>query len=594
MARCHSLRLTRSLPLAVLTSLAARCLLLFSFFLFPFAFASAQSATATLNGTVEDQNKAVVAGAKVKAINLGTGLERDTVTNDSGNFILPLLPPSTYTVRVERDGFVTIEVSNIVLNVSDDRSLLIQMKVGDVKEVVNVTGQEPLINESPAVGTVVDRQFVANIPLNGRSFQSLITLTPGIVTTRIAGFNVGQFSVNGQRTNSNYFTVDGVSANVGAVGGGSSNTTGTTPGLAGMQPGLTAQGTTQGLISVDALQEFRIQTSNYAAEFGRSPGAQIQLLTRSGTNDFHGSLYDYLRNDVFDANDWFANGAGKSKAPLRQSDFGGTFGGPVLLPRFGEGSRQPGYNGRNRTFFFLSYEGLRLRQPQFAVLQVPSLSLRQTAPAALQPFLNALPQPSGAELLSNGQPTGLAPFNYSNSDPSSIDSFNGRVDHTFSDRFTLFGTLNKLSSTVTSRSITSTSTSPTVTLSGPMNSYRAAVGATLRLTQNLINELRGSFSRVAAGSNSTLDDFGGAVVPSEALIFSSPFASPANTNVAYSFLNKTGFSIGPSAKNLQRQINLVDSVSATVGSHSLKMLESRWKDVGNHSEPSHTRTVVKR
>src|SRR5260370_18484337 len=201
-------------------------------------------------------------------------------------------------LAASHNGFKVVEGRDIVLNVNDERSLRIQLKVGDVKEVVDVTGEAPLINESPAVGTVVDRTQIENMPLNGRSFQSLITLTPGVVLTPSTAINPGQFSVNGQRAYSNYFTVDGVSANTGV-----NTNTGNNSGLAGAQPATTAQGTTQGLVSVDALQEFPVQTSSYAAEFRRSPGAQVQLVTRSGTNGFHGSLFDYLRNDVLDAND---------------------------------------------------------------------------------------------------------------------------------------------------------------------------------------------------------------------------------------------------------------------------------------------------
>src|SRR5262249_32131031 len=161
----------------------------------------------------------------------------------------------------------------------------IQLKTGDIKEVVNITGEAPLINESPAVGTVVDRQFVANIPLNGRSFQSLITLTPGVVAVpgAVTG-QQGEVSVNGQRTEANYYMVDGVSANTGSFA--ASNVRG----ASGNVPSETALGTTQSLVSLDALQEFRIQTSSYSAEFGRTPGGQISLVSRSGTNDWHGSV----------------------------------------------------------------------------------------------------------------------------------------------------------------------------------------------------------------------------------------------------------------------------------------------------------------
>src|SRR5208282_1663526 len=238
--------------------------------------------------------------------------------------------------------------------------------------------------------TVVDRTFADNLPLNGRSFQTLIMLTPGVVVTQTAYDDQGQFSVNGQRADANYFTVDGVSANFGV--------TGFLPlvqAAGGALPALSVAGGTNSLVSVDAMQEFRVQTSSFAPEFGRTPGGQISIATRSGTNDFHGTLFEYFRNDVLDSNDWFngyTNNPPLPKAEERQNDFGGVLGGPII---------------KNRTFFFFSYEGLRLRLPQTAISSVPDVGSRQTPnDPAMQQFLNAYPLPNGPEVLQNGNPTG--------------------------------------------------------------------------------------------------------------------------------------------------------------------------------------------
>src|SRR6266508_4536594 len=241
--------------------------------------AVAQSTTATLTGTVEDQNGAVIPGVSITIQNTATSFERQTATSDAGGFIVPLLPPGNYTVTVKRDGFTPVEIRNVILNVGDQKSLPIVLKAGGVTETVLIDADAPLINESPAVGTVVDRQFVGNLPLNGRTFQSLISLTPGVVLTKATVAEQGQFSVNGQRPNSNYFTVDGVSANIGSSPG---NVAGQS--TAGSLPGFGATGGTNNLVSVDALQEFKVQTSTYAPEYGRTPGAQGQIVTRSGTN----------------------------------------------------------------------------------------------------------------------------------------------------------------------------------------------------------------------------------------------------------------------------------------------------------------------
>ncbi len=371
-----------------------RIVFLLGFVVCLYIHAGAQSATATLSGTVEDAAGAIVPGANVTVENIATRLRRQAKSNESGSYTVPLLPPGEYIVTVESQGFAPVQINKVVLNVGDQKALQIQLKAGDVNATVQVTNEPELISESPAVGTVVDRQFVANIPLNGRSFQSLITLTPGIVVTPAPSGNAsGQFSVNGQRTDSNSFMVDGVSGNFGtAPNGNPAAQTG------GNLPGLTTFGTTQSLVSVDAMQEFRVQTSTYAAEYGRQPGGQISIVTRSGTNEYHGSFFDYLRNDKFDANDWFANANRQPRPAERQNDFGGTFGGPVRLP---------GYNGHDRTFFFFSYEGLQLRQPKFALMNVPTLCLRgqgscaagqNPAAAALQPILNSFPLPNGRDL----------------------------------------------------------------------------------------------------------------------------------------------------------------------------------------------------
>lgn len=542
---------------------AFRSLLLLALCTFPFALAHAQSATATLSGSVEDTNGAVIPGAKVTATNVNTKSQRQATTNEQGYFVIPLLQPSTYVLRVEGQGFAPAEVNNVVLNVGDQKSLTIALKAGNISEMVKITGDAPLINESPSVGTVVDRQFVGNLPLNGRSFQSLITLTPGVVLTATSpsGNEPGQFSVNGQRANANYFTVDGVSANVSVAGGLiSGEQTG------GTLPALTAAGGTNNLVSVDALQEFKIQTSTYAAEFGRTPGGQISIATRSGTNNFHGTLFDYFRNDLFDANDWFNNAARQAKPATRQHNFGGVLGGPLFLPRFGEGGRS-WLNGRDRTFFFFSYEGLRLRQPQAATALVPSLAARQSAPASTRPLLDAFPIPNGLE----NTATKLAPFSASFSNPYTFDATSFRIDHTANSKLTLFGRYNHAPSETVQRGGGGSSTLNTLT-SIRTTTQTLTLGSTLTVTPMLNNELRFNYSRVTGSTSSKLDTFGGAVVPSDSYFFPS-FASK-DTAVFNLLLSSIGpnnlMNVGALTDNLQRQINLVDNVSFIGGTHTFK------------------------
>jgi Carboxypeptidase regulatory-like domain/TonB-dependent Receptor Plug Domain len=526
----------------------------------------AQSPTATLTGTVTDQNDAVVPSVNIAVINIAQGFQRSTVTNSEGAFVVPLLPAGQYTVKAEREGFTTAEVRDVILNVNDRVAIKIELKVGSVGgQTVDVVDTPSLVDESPAVGTIVDRQFVENMPLNGRSFQPLIALTPGVVfvPSSLAG-NSGQFSVNGQRPNANYFTVDGVSANTGNGGG-------TIPGQAtsGTLPALTTFGGTNSLVSVDAMQEFQVQTSTYSAEYGRSPGGQISIVTRSGGNDFHGSLFEYLRNDKLDANDWFANRAGQLRPPERQNDFGGTFGGPVLLPRFGEGGSQPWYDGKNRTFFFLSYEGLRLRTPKFAVTNVPSINLRQNAAAGIKPVLAAFPLPNG-RVLANG----FAEFSAGYSDANRLNATSIRIDHTLNDRFILFGRYN----IAPSRSATRNSQSNLGVVSiNDLKLQTFTSGATMIFTPSVSNEVRGNYSVNRGRFLSQQDSFGG-TVPLAREVLLLPQYAPAETswNSSVTF-QMSGLSTGFFPQVIlnkvgatQRQLNIVDTLSVTTGAHQIK------------------------
>src|SRR5215472_10915785 len=263
----------------------------------------AQSTNASLTGRITDPSKALITGAKIAAVSAATNLRYESMSNGSGEYSLANLPPSSYRIEVEKSGFKKLVKPDVVLHVQDALEINLEMALGSATESITVESGAPLLNtESGAVSTVVDRTFVDNLPLNGRSFQSLIALTPGVVLTATAFDDQGQFSVNGQRGHANYFTIDGVSANFGV--------TGYFPlvqSAGGALPALSASGGTNSLVSVEAMQEFRIQTSSFAPEFGRTPGGQISIVTRSGSNQFHGTAFEYFRNSVLDANDWFSN-----------------------------------------------------------------------------------------------------------------------------------------------------------------------------------------------------------------------------------------------------------------------------------------------
>ena len=243
-----------------------------------------QSTDATISGGVTDASGKFIPNAEIDIANDATGVIYSVKTNNLGIYVAPILPPGHYHVQVSKVGFKTLIKPDIVLNVQSAVALNFTLPVGATSESITVESGSSMINTTDAsVSTVVDRKFVESMPLNGRSFQDLISMTPGVVTqSSQSGGSVGSqgdFSVNGQRTESNYYTVDGVSGNTNPGSG----TGGNGPGTSGSLGGSTALGTTQSLLSIDALQEFRVQGSTYSAEYGRSPGGQFSLLTRSGT-----------------------------------------------------------------------------------------------------------------------------------------------------------------------------------------------------------------------------------------------------------------------------------------------------------------------
>ena len=339
--------------------------------------AHAQSTHATLSGIVVDSAGEVIPGANIEILNEATGVRYSGKTNEAGIYAVTILPPGQYRVQVSKAGFKTLIKPGITLRVEGAAALNFTLPVGAASESVTVEAGAPQINTTDgSVSTVIDREFVANMPLNGRSFQDLLSPAPGVspvATSAGLGYGVGysgDIVVNGQRTESNYFTVDGVSANTGAISGGPQGA-----GVSDNWPQFTALGTTQGLASIDDLEEFRSNTFSYSAEYGRSPGGEFSFSTRSGTGILHGSLYDFVRNDAFDANNWFNDFYGYPKGRERQNDFGGTLGGPVVLPGL--------YDGRKRSFFFVSYEGLRLTMPQAATkVEVPD-NIQTSLPAFL-------------------------------------------------------------------------------------------------------------------------------------------------------------------------------------------------------------------
>jgi hypothetical protein len=503
----------------------------------------AQSPNGNINGLVSDPSSAAVVGAEIVTVNDVTGVQYNTKTNKEGIYVLPNLPPGPYRVQVSKVGFKTLIKPDITLNVQDSLSINFTLLVGAFHEIVTVQGGAPLVNtESGAVSTVVDRNFVENLPLNGRSFNTLLQLTPGVViASSPSTYAPGQFSIAGQRTDANNFTVDGVSANFGVQAPGNLGESGT-----GTAQAFSALGGTSSLVSVDALQEFRVETSSFAPEFGRSPGGQVILTTRSGTNSFHGGLFDYFRNTAMDANDWFANHAREPRAAEHHNDFGAFLGGPLW---------------ENRTFFFFSYEGARLDEPQTQAIQVPSEYARSIAPSALAPFLSAYPRPDD-RTVSPGVYTSTFTGNYTNT--ATLNATSLRVDQVLSDRFSVFARYNYAPSR-TAGPAYSLSTFQT----SPVNTQTLTAGVNMFLTTRVANSLRVNYSSQSASIFASLHTLGGAVPLSPQMILGS---LPANTNIgSFGTFDTQYLIIGSEGENRTRQANLVDDLTVSVGVHQLKI-----------------------
>jgi hypothetical protein len=513
----------------------------------------AQSINASLSGRITDPSKSLIAGARIAAISAGTNLRYETVTTGAGEYFLANLPPDSYHLEVEKAGFKKLVKPNVVLHVQDALEINFEMALGATSETVTVEAGAPLVNtESATVSNVVDRAMVENLPLNGRSFQTLVMLTPGVVVTPAAFDDQGQFSVNGQRADANYFTVDGVSANFGVTGYFAMVQSGS-----GALPALSASGGTNSLVSVDAMQEFRIQTSSFAPEFGRTPGGQISIVTRSGTNAFHGTVFEYFRNSSLDAKDWFVNFNGLAKPAERLNDFGGVLGGPVI---------------QNRTFFFFSYEGQRLRQPATQQSVVPDASSRQQAPPSMRPYLNAYPVANGPALAA-----GMAQFNAGYSNPSSLDATSLRIDHILSPKLTLFGRYNYSPSNLVQRApAVSSGAVLSMTQSLSSSVQTGTVGLTALIAPHVSNEVRANYSNHRISSWFNLDSFGGAVPLPDSALF--PVGnSSANGAFGFYIPGVGQLNQGKSGLNEQRQINLIDNVSLTKAGHQLKFgADYRW------------------
>lgn len=381
----------------------------------------AQSSGGSIAGQVTDQSGAVVSAITITLLNEGTGATRNTGTDASGNYNFPLVPPGIYTVRAAAQGFRSFEVTSLEVQVGQQVTENIQLTIGDASTKVEVVASAPVLDQRSAeVGQVIGQNEVVALPLNGRNFMDLAKLVPGV--TELAGTSQSNgLAINGQRANQIGFYFDGIDTRTETSG----------------KPAFTP--------SIEAIQEFRIQQNDFAAEFGRSP-AGINLTLKPGTNGFHGSFFEFLRNNKLDARSFFA----RQVDPLRRNQFGGVVSGPII---------------RNKTFFMGNYEGLRTRRASTLYLTVPTNAQREGNfaggpqiydPATYnatantrQPFPgNVIPKDRfgviGNAILKYypvANSPGAGAFNHvvSASSINDGDQVHGRVDHQFGPNDLLFG-----------------------------------------------------------------------------------------------------------------------------------------------------------
>jgi hypothetical protein len=383
--------------------------------------AQAQVTGATLFGTIMDTTGAVIPGVQLSIKNRATGIARNMTTDEAGFYSAPNLLAGNYDVTVSAPGFSTVVQSNIALAVGAQQQLNVSLKVGETAQVVEVTEAAPMVQvASSVISAQIEASTVRELPLNGRDWASLATLSPGVnaIETQMPfesgavrgnrGFGA-QLTISGGRPTQNNYRLDGLSINDYANGGPGS--------VIGVSLG------------VDAIQEFSVLTGNYSAEYRRTSGGVVNAISKSGTNAFHGDVYEFLRNDKLDANDFFSNASSQPKPPYKRNQFGAAAGGPIR---------------KDRTFVFGDYEGIRQSQGIVSAGTVVPSDAARAGNLANGQRVNV--DPLVAKYLAlyphaNGPVTGdKGVFTFAGVRRVSENFFTSRVDHKVSDKNSLFGT----------------------------------------------------------------------------------------------------------------------------------------------------------
>jgi outer membrane receptor protein involved in Fe transport len=429
----------------------------------------AQTTGATIVGRVTDPLGNIVPLCEVRAVNIDTNVVYPGTTNDAGIYVIPDLPPGRYRLVVRKEGFKEINKMDVVLHVQDTIEQNFALQLGSVSESITVVGEAPKLNtQTSDLGQVVSNGIIENAPLNGRDFTKLTLLVPG-AQPNVDGNLSGGVVVDGQRSTSNRYIIDGADDTVG--GGSFAYRT------AGAGAPMGASGTSSALATVDAIEEFKVQTGNYSAEYGLVSGGTINIVTKSGSNQFRGAMYDYLRDSGLDANDYFLNQAAIARPPFTSNNVGGVFGGPII---------------KNHTFFFATFEHMQEVLSRASNGTTLGMGAREAAVSAVQPLVKLFPLPTGPD-----DPQGYtAPYTGTSPSTGHENDFSTRIDQEFSDRDRLSGRY--------------TFSNSNALIGGAFGTFPLALGTTMAriqtssfsevhtFTPSLLNTLTLGFSRNAA------------------------------------------------------------------------------------------------
>jgi hypothetical protein len=519
--------------------------------------AAAQTDTATITGIVTDASGSAIPDAAIEATNTGTGLKYRGASNESGTYTVTALPIGAYEMSITAKGFQTVQRPGIRLSAGDRARIDVQLQLGTLSQSVMVLGEAPLLqSESANLNQIIENTTITQMPLNGRNYQQLAMLAPGVIPARNRNFVTDAFSVNGASWLQNQFIMDGMD---------NSN----------YHYGIVIASNQAIKPSIDAIQEFKVETHNASAEFGRGGGGIVQVTTRSGTNEFHGTAFEFLRNDKLDANNFF--NSGRPKPPFRQNQFGGTMGGPIR---------------KDQTFFFASYQGTRIREKLTWLNTIPTPAMlngdfgstaiydpaTQAADGTRQPFPgNRIPSdridPVAIQVLKlypAPNREGVQNYLYNPSRNDDDEQVDARLDHRFRERDTIF-----IRYSWHDRDRLEPGNLPEPANGGAtalrLATAHAAVVSHTHVFANasMVNELRAAYSRNDGKIDTPTEEklyqqFGFTGLYERGDITGLPFFSPGG----YTNIGDRSYAPDPKIVDLKQ---IVDNLSITRGKHSMKL-----------------------